>query len=163
MSPESSMVDLFSRVGLGPTAKTVFFDLATAPWTPVVIPPDGAGRFPPEIVAAVDLSRYFQGMEVQPVDCGCYNMLQTRVPPGFHVPRHRHNTDQVVLVVAGSMLQGRKEMRVGEGYATPAGNPYSLTAGPEGLTWLEVRTTPLAQLTTEWLDTDPARWEHRAW
>jgi quercetin dioxygenase-like cupin family protein len=157
---ETSVHELFSRASGADRAKTLFFDLEQAPWFPVDIPTDGGGAFPEEIVGHVDLHEYFIGMEVQPIDCGGYNILQTRIPAGFKVPRHRHNSDQLVFVMGGSAVQGNRELRVGEGWSTPAGNPYGIQAGPNGLTWLEVRTAPLGVLTTEWLETDPNRWVH---
>ena len=35
-----------------------------------------------------------------------YNILQTKVPPGFNLPRHRHNIDQLVFVMEGSAIRG---------------------------------------------------------
>jgi len=156
----ASVQDVFSQASGAGRTKTLFFDIGDAPWFPVDVPVDGGGQFPDEIVGKVDLHEYFKDMEIQPIDCGGYNILQTRVPPGFNVPRHRHNTDQLVFVMEGSALQGSRELGVGEGWFTPAGNPYGIQAGPRGLTWLEVRTTPLAELTIEWLETNPIRWAH---
>jgi hypothetical protein len=163
MTNPATVRDLFSQVTGDRVSKTTFFDLNTSPWIPVDIRPDGVGRYPAEVAAAVDLHEYFSGMEVQAIDCGAYNILQTRVPAGFNVPRHRHNTAQLVFVMEGSAMQGNKELPVGEGWSTPAGNPYGIQAGPAGLTWLEVRSHPLSGLTTEWLEHDPARWVHRKW
>jgi hypothetical protein len=163
MTSPTSVGELFSRVTGDQTSKTIFFDINTAPWVAVNVPADGGGRYPPEVAAVVDLHEYFSGMEVQAIDCGGFNILQTRVPAGFNVPRHRHNTRQIVFVMEGSAMQGNKELPVGEGWSTPAGNPYGIQAGPGGLTWLEIRADPLSGLTTEWLERDPARWVHGTW
>jgi quercetin dioxygenase-like cupin family protein len=161
MTQARSVAELFADVTGDSRTKTTFFDLSSAPWVPVDMPVDGSGHFPSEIVGEVDLHEFFVGMEVQAIDCGGYNILQTKIPPGFNVPRHRHNTDQIVFVMAGSAIQGSRELGVGEGWSTPAGNPYGIQAGDRGLTWLEVRTTPLSALTTEWVEKDPRRWVHR--
>jgi quercetin dioxygenase-like cupin family protein len=158
---DASIQDLFMRATGADPRKTLFFDLNDAPWVPVDIPVDGGGAFPREIVGQVYLHEYFNGMEVQVTDCGAYNILQTRIPPGFKVPRHRHNSAQLVFVMQGSAIQGNREIKVGGGWSTPPGNPYGIQAGPQGLTWLEVRTVPLSELETLWVETDPRRWVHR--
>lgn len=161
MAQASGVGELFAALTGTAVSKTMFFDLGKAPWVKVDMPVEGVESMPESIRGKVDLHAFFDGMEVQAIDCGSYNILQTKVPPGFNLPRHRHNTDQLVFVMQGSAMQGNKEMGVGEGWCTPAGNPYGIQAGPEGLIWLEVRTTPLSKLTTEWLETDPARWVHK--
>jgi quercetin dioxygenase-like cupin family protein len=156
-----SVQDVFAAASGAATSKTTFFDLGSAAWVPVNHPTEGGPEYPDEIRGKVDLNAYFQGMSIQAIDCGAYNTLQTKVPPGFNVPRHKHNSAQIVFVMQGSAFQGKREFHVGEGWCTPAGSPYGIQAGPEGLIWLEVRTTPLSQLTTQWMETDPARWVHR--
>jgi quercetin dioxygenase-like cupin family protein len=155
--------DVFSALSGAAGNKTTFFDLGSAPWIPVDHPADGGAGYPDEIRGKVDLHEFFDGMSIQAIDCGAYNILQTKVPPGFNVPRHKHNSPQIVFVMQGSAFQGNREFHVGEGWSTPAGSPYGIQAGAEGLTWLEVRTVPLSQLTTQWMETDPARWVHRTY
>jgi quercetin dioxygenase-like cupin family protein len=162
MTQVSAVQQVFARVTGSGATKTTFFDLSSAPWVDVDIPSDGGGHFPEPVAEAIDLHEFFEGMAIQAIDCGAYNILQTRIPPGFVVPRHRHNSDQLVFVMEGSAIQGNRELQVGEGWSTPAGNPYGIQAGDRGLTWLEVRTTPLSGLTTDWLETDPQRWTHRS-
>jgi len=138
----------------------IFFDFSGVPWTALHMEPDGGGQFPQSVVEGIDLPAYFEGMELQVLDFGSFNILNTRIPPGFKVPRHYHNMDQLVFVLEGSSVQGNKSMGRGEGYFTKAEQPYSITAGPDGLTWMEIRSESLANLQTIWLDTDPKRWVH---
>ena len=150
----------------GKSKKSMFFDLNEAPSVKVIFDPDapGAGRgYPQRILDEVDLVQFYEhGMEIQVIDCGGFNVLQTRVAPGYHVPRHKRNLDQIVFVMEGSAMQGNKEMLPGEGWSTPANHPYNIVAGPKGLTWMEIRSEPLSSLTTTWLEDDPARWVHRS-
>ena len=152
----ASSVDAAREVAKG----LVFFNFAETPWFPLHMEPDGGGEFPDVIVENVDLVKYYEGMELQALDFGAFNILNVRIPPGFKVPRHHHNIDQLVFVLEGSSVQGNKSMGRGEGYFTRAGNPYSITAGPEGLTWMEIRSQTLTDLTTTWVDLDPAHWVH---
>jgi quercetin dioxygenase-like cupin family protein len=150
----------------GKSKKAMFFNIQDAPWIKIVFDRDAPGAedgYPKSILEGVDLVKYYQhGMEVQPIDCGGFNILQVRVAPGYYLARHKHNVDQLVFVMEGCAIQGNKELLPGEGWFTPANNPYSLVAGPQGLTWMEIRTEPLASLTTTWLEDDPARWVHRS-
>jgi hypothetical protein len=152
----ASRVDAARDVAKG----LVFFDFAETAWFPLHMEPDGGGEFPQSVVDGVDLVEYHKGMELQALDFGAFNILNVRIPPGFRVQRHYHNIDQLVFVLEGSSVQGNKSMGPGEGYFTRAGNPYSITAGPEGLTWMEIRAQSLTDLTTTWVETDPARWRH---
>jgi hypothetical protein len=43
---------------------------------------------------------------------------------------------------------------------TPAGQTYTVTAGPEGLRYIEIRTAPIEELQTIWDESNPGRWTH---
>ena len=60
---------------------------------------------------------------------------------GFPLPLHSHDADCFYQVIAGSMRVGTEELGKGDGVLIPAGAPYTVTPGPEGVEILEFRTT----------------------
>lgn len=93
---------------------------------------------------------------------GGYSLVESTVAPGTRVPRHRHNFAQVVLILEGSMRQGRRELGPGAGYFTPAEVGYTFVAGPEGCRYVEFRLADVAEVTTDVIERDPARFGHEA-
>lgn len=78
-----------------------------------------------------------------------------RFPPHFSFPRHWHDSDQIIYVLEGLLIQGNRVMHPGEGYFTRAGVPYTFTAGPAGVKFLEFR--PKTEFRTVMVDEDPER------
>ena len=70
--------------------------------------------------------------------------------PNAHIPRHRHDVAQVVMVLEGELYQGNRKIGPGGGYFTPANSPYAVTAGPEGVRLVEFRHSRL-DFSTEWV------------
>jgi quercetin dioxygenase-like cupin family protein len=152
---------------VGPrTRSTTYLDPDT--WFPVLTGRRGElvgehSTYPEEILDAVDLDAFNEGKFVKPIDLGEVNVLFVRFPPGYHVPRHSHNCDQLVTVVEGELRHGNRRLGPGQSYFTPAGVGYATDAGPEGLTIMEVRTTPLAEMRTTFLERDPSHWGPKPW
>jgi quercetin dioxygenase-like cupin family protein len=70
------------------------------------------------------------------------NVRGYQFAPNFYLPVHFHDVEQVALVVQGELSMGQRRVTVGAGAFTPAGNPYGFTAGADGVTILEFRTSP---------------------
>ena len=94
----------------------------------------------------------------KPIQVPRFNRNPLRVVPGFTVPRHHHNVDEMLFVLAGEYLIEHDEngapetVRVGPGesFLSRAGTPYTMTAGPEGVTYIETWPRPVAELQTFW-------------
>ena len=80
-----------------------------------------------------------------------YSLGFARYAPNTIIPRHRHNRDQIVLVLEGSLRQGSRVLGPGCGYYTPAGMAYTVSIGPEGCCFVEFRHSRLDDVTTEML------------
>ncbi|MBX3705366.1 MAG: hypothetical protein KF911_01945 [Pseudomonadales bacterium] len=66
---------------------------------------------------------------------------RTDLPAGFEVPRHYHTEDEIIFVVSGSMLLGRRQLTPGAALAIDEGTIYRFRAGPDGLGFLNFRTS----------------------
>jgi hypothetical protein len=153
------------EAGADTKPKTTFFsiDVADELWRTVDMPPDGGPNdFPDVIRQSVDLHEYFYGRldTAIPFNSNGFSVLAMRLAPNFTIPRHYHETDQLVIVVAGTARQGNRPFKTGEAYFTPGNTPYSLTAGPEGCRTIEFRKHSLHELLTHWVESNPARWQH---
>jgi anti-sigma factor ChrR (cupin superfamily) len=57
-----------------------------------------------------------------------------RMKPGARVPPHSHSHAVVRVIIGGSLKYGRLTLKVGDWMYVPAGQVYSVTAGPDGCT-----------------------------
>ena len=120
---------------------------------------EGAGIFPESVLGKVDINKYFNGgLWTYYLKSGPFNLLRIKFAPNFLIPRHYHNIDQLVFVLKGEARQGSRVFHPGDGWSTPAGQTYSVSAGPEGCETVEIRTQPLEDLTTNWVEENLARW-----
>lgn len=123
----------------------------------------GMSRIPDEVTSEIDVDNFFDNrMKVQPcvarpnedgMSLGAYWF-----EPNFTMPRHHHDTDQIVYVVEGELHQGKRVLKPGDGYFTKAGTTYAFKAGPEGCRILEFRG--VTNFATVFVEKDPARWAH---
>ncbi len=93
---------------------------------------------------------------------GGFSLVESDVAPGTRSPRHKHNLDQVVLILEGSMRQGNRVLGPGAGYFTPADQVYTFVAGPDGCRYVEFRLGAVEEITSELVETDPARLVHES-
>jgi quercetin dioxygenase-like cupin family protein len=72
---------------------------------------------------------------------GFYSQLSV-FPSGYTVPMHRHDHDEMIVVLEGAatMLEGGPTLTVHDSMVLHGGYAYGFTAGPEGLTFLTIRT-----------------------
>ena len=120
-------------------------------------------RVPETIRENVDLNKWYEKrFYVRPmVNVGGdepMSVIQVEYPPGAHIPAHFHDAPQVIIVLKGSVFQGKREITAGNGYYTPAGVRYAVTAGPEGASMVEVRRCTLTDYDTAWVEDNPKRW-----
>lgn len=71
---------------------------------------------------------------------GVYTHI-SEFPPGFEVPRHSHDHDEMIVVLEGSctMSDGGPELGPSDVALLKAGLPYGFTAGDTGLRFLNIR------------------------
>jgi len=103
---------------------------------------------------------------LKPIDVPGFNRNPLRVIPNFTVPKHHHNLDEMIFVFQGeyNIEHGDEanpqttRVRPGEFFLSRAGTPYTMTAGPEGVTYIETWPKPVSTLETVWHDVG---WVHR--
>lgn len=63
-------------------------------------------------------------------------------PAGYTVPEHRHDHDELIMVLEGSltMLGGGPTLQPYDSMALEAGHEYGFTAGDDGMTFVTIRT-----------------------
>jgi mannose-6-phosphate isomerase-like protein (cupin superfamily) len=102
----------------------------------------------------------------KPINVPVYNRNPLKVVPHFTVPRHMHNIDETIIVFKGEYKIEYGDPAKGEYvtvkpgcfFTSRAGTPYTMTAGPEGVTYIETWGVPVTQLKTVWYDVG---WVHR--
>ncbi len=83
-----------------------------------------------------------------------------KVVPNFLVPRHLHNIDETIIVFKGEYKIEFGDpakgdfviVKPGNFFTSRAGTPYTMTAGPEGVTYIETWGVPVTKLKTVWYD-----------
>jgi quercetin dioxygenase-like cupin family protein len=75
--------------------------------------------------------------------CGFY-LSHVTMPAGLVADPHRHDHSELFVILAGSMDfradEDEQVLREGDSVAIPAGQTYGFTIGPDGVTFLLVRT-----------------------
>jgi quercetin dioxygenase-like cupin family protein len=71
-------------------------------------------------------------------------------PAGYTVPPHRHDHDEMIMVLDGSLtlLGGGRTLGRHDSMVLEAGHEYGFTAGEDGMTFLTVRTGQAATALT---------------
>jgi mannose-6-phosphate isomerase-like protein (cupin superfamily) len=119
--------------------------------------------------APVDFAATFaenMWVTTKPIDLPAFNRNPLRVAANFMVPRHHHNIDETIIV-----FQGEYRIEYGDPaypeavtvqpgcfFTSRAGTPYTMTAGPQGVTYIETWSVPVTWLKTVWYDVG---WVHR--
>jgi mannose-6-phosphate isomerase-like protein (cupin superfamily) len=119
--------------------------------------------------APVDFAATFDGamwVTGKPIDVPAFYRNPLRVRANFMVPRHHHNIDETVFVLAGEYRIEYGDVdhpdsvlvRPGGFFTSRAGTPYTMIAGPEGVTYIETWSVPVPKLKTVCYDRG---WIHR--
>jgi len=92
----------------------------------------------------------------KPIDVASFNRNPLRCVPNFTVPTHEHNIDETIIVFQGEYviefgdMDNPESVRVTPGcfFTSRAGTPYTMTSGPEGVTYIETWGVPVPMLKT---------------
>ena len=97
------------------------------PWVvPAGVEPNGAGE-------ALEKRALAQG------EAGFFNQV-VRCPPGWVIPVHSHDHDELFVVLRGSCEVAGERLQPFDTASLPAGTEYGIDAGPDGLDFMVVRT-----------------------
>jgi quercetin dioxygenase-like cupin family protein len=66
----------------------------------------------------------------------------SEMPPGYTVPLHTHDHDELITVLTGgcTLLGGGPALGPRDAVVLRAGHEYGFTCGPDGMTFLTIRT-----------------------
>lgn len=68
-----------------------------------------------------------------------FSLVTVEFGPGYALPRHSHSSDCLYYIVDGEITMGKRVLGAGDGFFLPAEQPYTYTAGPQGVKLLEFR------------------------
>jgi quercetin dioxygenase-like cupin family protein len=73
---------------------------------------------------------------------GGFHSQYSVFPPGYPVPRHSHDHDEMIVVLDGgcTLLDDGPTLGAHDSMVLLAGYEYGFTAGPDGMTFLTIRT-----------------------
>jgi mannose-6-phosphate isomerase-like protein (cupin superfamily) len=99
-------------------------------------------------------------VSTKPIEFMTFYRNPLKVVPNFTVPRHLHNIDETIIVFKGEYKIEFGDPDKGEFvtvkpgcfFTSRAGTPYTMTAGPEGVTYIETWGVPVTKLKTVWYD-----------
>jgi quercetin dioxygenase-like cupin family protein len=112
-----------------------FVHFADTPWAD-----EQTGNAPQELVEAAQRSGARRKRMV--TGQAGFFMNHSVMPAGFEVPPHTHSHDELIVVLAGgcTMLEGGPELVADDAMVLTAGHRYGFVCGPEGMTFLTIRT-----------------------
>jgi quercetin dioxygenase-like cupin family protein len=112
-----------------------FFKIEELPW------PDAAkeGNAPRELVE--EAQRLGAKRKFLARGEGGYYSQYSVFPPGYTVPMHSHDHDEMIVILAGgcTMLGDQTELTAHDSVVLHGGFEYGFTAGHEGLTFITIR------------------------
>ncbi|MBA4025760.1 MAG: hypothetical protein C0482_25715 [Gordonia sp.] len=79
------------------------------------------------------------------IDVMAFNRSPLKVKPNMVVPRHHHTTKEMIFIFEGEYSiaygpEGEEKtvlLKPGNFFLSHPGTPYTMTAGPEGVTYIE--------------------------
>jgi quercetin dioxygenase-like cupin family protein len=73
---------------------------------------------------------------------GGFHSQYSVFPPGYTVPEHSHDHDEMIVILAGgcTMLGGGPALGARDSMVLRAGHEYGFTAGDDGMTFVTIRT-----------------------
>jgi mannose-6-phosphate isomerase-like protein (cupin superfamily) len=113
--------------------------------------------------APIDYEATFGGnmfTSSKPLDIPAFNRNLLKTVPNWTVPRHLHNIDETIVVFQGEYKIQYDDpaenkfviVKPGNVFVSRAGTPYTMTAGPEGVVYIETWGVPVTNLKTVWFD-----------
>jgi mannose-6-phosphate isomerase-like protein (cupin superfamily) len=84
-------------------------------------------------------------VSLESIDVAAFNRSPLKVRPNFVVPRHHHTTKEMIFIFHGTYsieygeVDNPERVVVGPGefFLSYPGTPYTMTAGPEGVIYIE--------------------------
>jgi mannose-6-phosphate isomerase-like protein (cupin superfamily) len=84
-------------------------------------------------------------VSLESIDVAAFNRSPLKVRPNFVVPRHHHTTKEMIFIFHGTYsieygdVDNPEKVVVGPGqfFLSHPGTPYTMTAGPEGVIYIE--------------------------
>lgn len=71
---------------------------------------------------------------------GGFHMNHSELPPGFRIPPHSHEHDEMLVIVAGGCtIEGGPSLTVHDTAVLRAGEEYAIDVGTEGVRFLTIR------------------------
>jgi len=117
-----------------------YFQLDRVPWPDSGPAGDAASGVPRELVEQASRTGARRKFLAQGI--GGFFSQYSEFPPGFTVPLHSHDHDELIVLVAGSceMLGDGTTLVGGDSMVFVAGHTYGFTAGPDGMRFMTIRT-----------------------
>lgn len=108
-----------------------------------------------EHLDAIRPQAIWEGVVARAVNGERMTMAVIELDPGAHVPEHRHENEQLGLVLQGMLIfrvgDETSECRPGQTYRILADTPHEATAGPKGAVVLDV----FAPIRADWEAFEP--------
>jgi quercetin dioxygenase-like cupin family protein len=122
------------------SAGPVYFRPSLASW----VDDRAAGSVPPSMLDAAERLGG-GGRKVLARGEGGFHSTYSEVPPGYHMVAHRHDVDELFIVLGGSCeWSDGQELSAGDSAVITAGCVHGYTVGPGGLRILTVTTSPFS-------------------
>ncbi len=114
-----------------------FFHVDDIPW-----PDEATTNAPRELVA--EAKRHGAKRKFLARGEGGFHSQYSVFPPGYIVPAHSHDHDEMIVLLAGScrLLGDGPTLAAHDSMVLRGGHEYGFTAGPDGMTFLTIRTAP---------------------
>jgi quercetin dioxygenase-like cupin family protein len=91
------------------------------------------------------------------------SLAVVELDPNAIVPEHRHENEQLGIVLAGSLTfriaDETRELGLGETWTIPSNVPHEVTAGPEGAVVIDV----FAPMRADWEELEKSRPRQPRW
>jgi quercetin dioxygenase-like cupin family protein len=114
-------------------------------------------------IADIPPQRIWEGVTARSVQLGNLTLAVVELEPNAIVPEHRHENEQLGLVITGSLTfriaHETKELGPGETWTIPSNVPHEVTAGREGAVVIDV----FAPVRADWGELEKAEPREPRW
>jgi quercetin dioxygenase-like cupin family protein len=112
-------------------------------------------------VRSLSARRLVDGIAARAIHGERLTLAVVELDPGAVLPEHRHDNEQMGMVLRGSVLfrieDEERELRPGETWQIPSDTPHRAEAGPDGASVIDVFAPPRAEWDQALLDEAAAR------
>jgi quercetin dioxygenase-like cupin family protein len=126
-------------VGTSPAPEATFFIVDEHDWAD-----DAATAGVPAELLEEARRRGGGGRKLMAQGEGGFHSTYSVMPPGYAMAAHRHDHDELIVVIAGGATFGHqaKLIRAGDSIVVPAGVVHRFVCGPEGMQLVTVARGP---------------------